>query len=111
MVGVEVSCFGSLMFFYVSAALVDVGGGAGFCGPVEGRARSFHCHRANAGGALFFFAGTAHSCGTRLAFWRGVVLCGFPCPLCRAHPRRLCITTVPPGLYAVYVITYATTRI
>src|SRR6266700_5410764 len=61
--------------YFLPAALMDAGGGAGICSSVECRAGSFYCHRANDGGALFFCAGAAISDGPRGAFWSGL-LCG-----------------------------------
>src|SRR5205814_3934399 len=58
---------------FLSAALVDAGGGAELCSSVERRARCVHCYRADGGWTLFVRAGPAISAAKWGAFWSSVL--------------------------------------
>ncbi len=54
--------------YFLSAAVVDAGGGPGFCGSVENGAGSFHRHCADDGRTLFVCAGAKIFAEKRGAF-------------------------------------------
>src|SRR5260370_10247267 len=56
---------------FLSAAVVDSGGGAELCGSVECRAGGFHLHRPDDGGTLFVSSGRAVYASARGDLWRG----------------------------------------
>src|SRR5258708_2946831 len=58
---------------FLSAAVVDAGGGTELCGSVEGGAGSFHRHGPDDGGALFVCAGAAISADARGPLWSGML--------------------------------------
>src|SRR5713101_1730569 len=75
---------------FLSAAVVDAGGGAELCGSLEGGAGVFHRHLPDDGGTLFVRAGAAISADARGALWSGV-LCGKSvCAGDRYHAQRFC---------------------
>src|SRR5258708_9365946 len=59
--------------YFLSAAVVDAGGGAELRGSVECRAGGIHRAGADDGGTLFVCAGTAISAVPGGAFWSGVL--------------------------------------
>src|SRR5260370_1622262 len=64
---------------FLSAAVVDAGGGAELCGSLEGGAGVFHRHLPDDGGTLFVYASAAISAHARGAFLRGGVCGGSVC--------------------------------
>src|SRR6266404_1703024 len=79
--------------YFLSAALVDAGGGAELCGSLECGAGSFHCRRANDGGNLRVFAGAPISPEKRGAFWSGVLRGESVCAADCLHAQRFCGAT------------------
>src|SRR6266851_5579668 len=78
---------------FLSAAVVDAGGGAELCGSVEGGAGVFHRHLPDDGGTLCFRAGAAISAGARGTLRSGV-LCGKSvCTVECLYAQRFCGTT------------------
>src|SRR5260370_30648300 len=77
-------------FYFLSAAVVDGGGGPGFCGSVEDGARSFHRYCADDGGTLRVCAGTAIFAEQGGALWRGLLCSESVCVGHRLHAQRFC---------------------
>src|ERR1700687_768382 len=73
--------------YFLSAAVVDAGGGAGLCLSLECRAGNFHRDRADDGGTLFVCAGATISASARSAFWRGVLCSKSVCAVEYLHAQ------------------------
>src|SRR5438132_72731 len=78
--------------YFLSAAVLDAGGGAEFCGSVERGAGTFHRDCADDGGSLFVCTGAKIFAEKRGAFRRGLLRGESVCACDCLHAQRFCGT-------------------
>src|SRR5882757_2053710 len=79
--------------YFLPAAVLDAGCGAGHGGAVECGAGSFYCRRADYCGSFFVCAGAAISAERRGAFWSGLLCSESVCAADRLYAQRFCGAT------------------